>query len=1745
MRKITITLATALVIGFSSLSEAQQTITDATWPTKTDQDGDGYSRSRTLRLNFNSSTGVFISIQIYLYLDGGYPTVYYTGYDGSYLPAGGSYLDIPGIGTSSTGGELPHGSYDLVVQLRSWPNTSNILAQRDYSGDSDLNNETFETASEDNTPVYPDLSVINAAAPTSAVAGSQIAVSCRVRNSGQGTAGSSNVGYYLSTSATGTDTYLDYDGVSSLAPGAYSDESQNVTIPTSTIAGNYYIVFVADYQLVVNEGANENNNKTSVPITITVPKYTVSGRVESDKQTFDIVQGAIVNIGGLTGQSDNAGNYTIPDVPKGNYTISVSRSGYAFPTSSYVLPVNNNVTNADFSGHCQATAEVTASIPSTFVPGQPYSFTVSLRNVNTAISDVSAWLDVSIPSVTSGNPTVEVLSPSGFDKTPQKYPQGTSITKVDQSTGIWSQIPAQYLLISGQRTSTIYFNQTWSYTVQFTPTSSTPINIYVKGSIGDSRDPSTGPTGQQGLWERSYSVTPQVAIISGTLKGKNWPNAGLGGFVVQAVNVSSASLVYNSTPSEYWTGNYSIPNVSPGSYNLSVVNGSDWTVTPSVVNSVTVNNNTAVNFTLESIAAPSVRIDATPTSYTEGQPFDVKVFLKNAATSVNNTTAYLDISFPDNPTVQVLESPGWSAAPVRDPGYSPIYYANDPNTHIVTHRIVMAEWTGSIASGQEQYVKLRVTPTSTSDIRIWYRGTLGDKHDPTSGLNPPSGPLDQQGWLVYERKIRHQNTIAGLVGTVKTASNLTLFGQEFTVYGFQKDGSASTDYVYLPFHGNDPAPIEGNIVDGTDIELGHLVLDSYLFENQGVSFQNLGGTELNDFLIPLRDHSNLDTWWRDALEVTFPPLRLFSKRKVDRVTIGNISFWGANETGKALATGGASTLSVVWSGIEELYDLGTLESIKPGEIQGLAFAQAYYGGRLDVFDRMNFLSSRANLELLLKIGDVVVHLRDCAGAGQILEAAQAAIERGDIVTFNAKYGDFITKTDGILKGLVWGLAADWITNSLGWSTLEKETEMFAWLSDAHNEAMFVCACDLVKIANRILALKNATNSPEARNELKILLNSYLFKKTYILQALRAEHAANQATYLQRVRTNVLWPADVWVGATQSNVTQAKSDFDFLNTYEYEDAKAKYLEFARRSNFFSIAYDGALKALMSQHSNELLRVQSGVATAILGATTNVPVVISNDYATEMTTIAAAGASGNFGIFHTGVNVSAISAGQSATVQLPVTVPANWYTQTSGVDEVVVLPLHLSWSVAGEVFEKVQYVHLVVRSQAKLHDIYSERNLYRPGDIANIHLTYSGVPGGTQVAVPGWLLDPSGSAQSISMPFSTNGEIIQTYAIKDGPFGAHGMRAFIAKPGGEILAPLTYVNKVFYVVPRVIGDIAAIVPQKCLVIYPQADIAVAEDVAGIWGLQTSSLVEIESHSVAELFQLARSNITVLIGGQIANPLVNDLVQRGLLAVSLTHSGDATIQITENSFADKTSCVVAGYELRDTQLAGIGFLDSWKTHTSSVCNLKVMLQGPYSAGAMSVVLRTGGQIPLSQPYNIVPWSYSGTESVTSIPVGVVDWVLVDLRSGTNAATKVATRAAFIKNDGSVVDLDGTSPVTFSSITNGNYYVVLRHRNHLSVMSSSALELNSSSVLYDFTTGQAKAYGTSPMKLLTTGVFGMYAGDANGSGIVSAADANGVFNALNATGYNANDANLSGIVTAADANVIFTNLNATTRVP
>ena len=242
------------------------------------------------------------------------------------------------------------------------------------------------------------------------------------------------------------------------------------------------------------------------------------------------------------------------------------------------------------------------------------------------------------------------------------------------------------------------------------------------------------------------------------------------------------------------------------------------------------------------------------------------------------------------------------------------------------------------------------------------------------------------------------------------------------------------------------------------------------------------------------------------------------------------------------------------------------------------------------------------------------------------------------------------------------------------------------------------------------------------------------------------------------------------------------------------------------------------------------------------------------------------------------------------------------------------------------------------------------------------------------------------------------------------------------------------------------------------------------------------------------------------------------------------------TNTSLAQLANASATGYSWIRVNTPGFS---KFFVHRPSVrMPVKIFLQGAYKATAPELgrhrnntaawvtALNSGTvSVPaagpvinaLNQPYNFVPFSYTGTESIGSFPATTntgsdrLDWVLLELRDGTTPATVIARRAAFIRCDGRIVDLDGVSDVSFKGVPSGTFHMVIRHRNHLPVRTSTNTGLSASlgataPASYDFNTGQAKAYqniaviSNPAMKDLGAGVFGMWGGNGNGYTVTGA---------------------------------------------
>ena len=221
----------------------------------------------------------------------------------------------------------------------------------------------------------------------------------------------------------------------------------------------------------------------------------------------------------------------------------------------------------------------------------------------------------------------------------------------------------------------------------------------------------------------------------------------------------------------------------------------------------------------------------------------------------------------------------------------------------------------------------------------------------------------------------------------------------------------------------------------------------------------------------------------------------------------------------------------------------------------------------------------------------------------------------------------------------------------------------------------------------------------------------------------------------------------------------------------------------------------------------------------------------------------------------------------------------------------------------------------------------------------------------------------------------------------------------------------------------------------------------------------------------------------------------------------------------------------------------------------NLKVYIEGPFISSVMNTTLNTEGLLPLSQPYNIPPWNYPEYESVPAIPnIDVVDWILIELRETTGDAstatksTVIFTKAAFLLDDGSIVDLDGISPLEMPVSFDDNIFVVIYHRNHLNIMTSVPLSPDSGTYNYDFSTDASQVFGGSAgYKDLGAGIWGMVSGNADANEVIDMDDKNnGWSTEAGNSGYTQGDFNMDGEVDNPDKNESWlNNIGKNSEVP
>jgi len=203
-----------------------------------------------------------------------------------------------------------------------------------------------------------------------------------------------------------------------------------------------------------------------------------------------------------------------------------------------------------------------------------------------------------------------------------------------------------------------------------------------------------------------------------------------------------------------------------------------------------------------------------------------------------------------------------------------------------------------------------------------------------------------------------------------------------------------------------------------------------------------------------------------------------------------------------------------------------------------------------------------------------------------------------------------------------------------------------------------------------------------------------------------------------------------------------------------------------------------------------------------------------------------------------------------------------------------------------------------------------------------------------------------------------------------------------------------------------------------------------------------------------------------------------------------------------------------------------------TMLVCSLfveSVLAQNPPGPPAgtksfyITVFLDGLYQVPSNQMRKAM--DHDGTSNFPRYQGSIADVITVELHTPGSYGTPAFSHANVNLNQ------NGTA-VAYLPET-GIFYLTIKHRNHIETASATTINLSVTNS-YNFSDAASKAFGNN-QKQLTSGVWGIFAGDINQDDFVNVADRDLTNSAFNSSliGYITQDANGDGFVNIADRDI------------
>jgi len=372
--------------------------------------------------------------------------------------------------------------------------------------------------------------------------------------------------------------------------------------------------------------------------------YGISGTVTSSGVALSGATVALSGAATASATTDASGNYSFPGLANGSYTVTPSKTGYAFtPVSSAVSVSGSNVTGKNFTA---ATAATTYGISGTVNGASGVTLTLSGANSGSVVSGAGGAY--TFPGLAAGSYTV-TPSLTGYTFSPASIPVTITAANSTGNNFTATAIPVPHS-ISGTVSGAIAAGVTITVTGAASPA---PVTT-----------DSSGNYTVTGLDNGNYTVTPSltgytfnpsstaVTLSGANVSGKNFtstanavPTYTLSG-VVSGPYVAGVKITLGGAGSATTTTN------SSGNYSFTGLVSGTYTVTPSLAGytyspaapSVALSANTTQNFTASS-AITSSSVSGT-ISYAGTQTGGIHIRVHDA-TCTSDCTNYADVFLPN------------------------------------------------------------------------------------------------------------------------------------------------------------------------------------------------------------------------------------------------------------------------------------------------------------------------------------------------------------------------------------------------------------------------------------------------------------------------------------------------------------------------------------------------------------------------------------------------------------------------------------------------------------------------------------------------------------------------------------------------------------------------------------------------------------------------------------------------------------------------------------------------------------------------------------------------------------------------------------------------------------------------------------------------------------------------------------------------------------------------------------------